>query len=123
MRHKTNTDGNAVSILTLDDDPIMTSTVQAYFQRSGYRVDVENDPYRAIERLRRQHYDILLLDFLMSPICGAQVVEQVRQFDQDIFILLLTGHKSMAPPSRPFVPWTSRGTMRRVTASTSWSCW
>jgi len=98
MRHKASTDGNAFSILTLDDDPIMTSTVQAYFQRSGYQVDVENDPYRAVERLRRQHYDILLLDFLMSPICGDQVVEQVRQFDQDIFIILLTGHKSMAPP-------------------------
>ena len=88
----------AFSILTLDDDPIMTSTVQAYFQRSGYRVDVENDPNRAIERIRNGHYDILLLDFLMTPICGDQVVAQVRQFNQDIFIILLTGHKSMAPP-------------------------
>ena len=88
----------AFSILTLDDDPIMTSTVQAYFQRSGYRVDVENDPNRAIERIRAGHYDILLLDFLMTPICGDQVVAQVRQFNQDIFIILLTGHKSMAPP-------------------------
>lgn len=76
----------------------MTSTVQAYFQRSGYRVDVENDPNRAIERIRNGHYDILLLDFLMTPICGDQVVAQVRQFNQDIFIILLTGHKSMAPP-------------------------
>ena len=32
-------------ILTLDDDVIMTSTLQAYFQRSGYYVDVINDPY------------------------------------------------------------------------------
>ena len=88
----------AFSILTLDDDPIMTSTVQAYFQRSGYRVDVENDPNRAIERIRNGNYDILLLDFLMTPICGDQVVAQVRQFNQDIFIILLTGHKSMAPP-------------------------
>ena len=88
----------AFSILTLDDDPIMTSTIQAYFQRSGYHVDVENDPNQAIERIRTGHYDILLLDFLMSPICGDQVVEQVRQFNQDIFIILLTGHKSMAPP-------------------------
>lgn len=88
----------AFSILTLDDDPIMTSTVQAYFQRSGYRVDVENDPNRAIERIRNGSYDILLLDFLMTPICGDQVVAQVRQFNQDIFIILLTGHKSMAPP-------------------------
>ena len=77
-QHKKNANENAFSILTLDDDPIMTSTVQAYFQRSGYRVDTENDPQAAIERIRNGNYDILLLDFLMSPICGDQVVEQIR---------------------------------------------
>ncbi len=91
---------NAFSILALDDDPIMTSTVQAYFQRSGYRVDVENDPLRAIERIRNGKYDILLLDFLMTPICGDQVVEEIRKFDRELFIILLTGHKTMAPPIR-----------------------
>lgn len=89
---------DALSILTIDDDPIMTSTLQAYFQRSGYRVDTENDPTRGIQRIREGSYDILLLDFLMTPICGNQVVEQVREFNRDIFIILLTGHKSMAPP-------------------------
>ena len=89
---------NRISILTLDDDPIITSTIQAYFQRSGYQVDVENNPYVAIERIRNGSYDILLLDFLMSPICGDQVVEEIRKFNQDLFIILLTGHKSMAPP-------------------------
>ena len=89
---------NQFSILTLDDDPIMTSTIQAYFQRSGYRVDVENDPYKAIERVRDGNYDILLLDFLMTPICGDQVVEEIRKFNRELFIVLLTGHKSMAPP-------------------------
>jgi CheY-like chemotaxis protein len=64
------------SILALDDDEIMTVTLQAYFQSSGYTVDIENDPYRAIERVREQHYDILLLDFLMKPICGDIVVEK-----------------------------------------------
>lgn len=89
---------NRISILTLDDDPIITSTIQAYFQRSGYQVDVENDPYIAIEKIRTGNYDILLLDFLMSPICGDQVVEEIRKFNQDLYIILLTGHKSMAPP-------------------------
>jgi putative nucleotidyltransferase with HDIG domain len=82
----------------LDDDPIITSTIQAYFQRSGYQVDVESNPYTAIERVRTGNYDILLLDFLMAPICGDQVVEEIRKFNQDLFIILLTGHKSMAPP-------------------------
>lgn len=97
-QNKQKSNENAFSILTLDDDPIMTSTIQAYFQRTGYRVDVENDPNRAIERIRQGSYDILLLDFLMTPICGDQVVEQIRQFNREIFIILLTGHKSMAPP-------------------------
>lgn len=87
-------------ILTLDDDVIMTSTLQAYFQRSGYYVDVINDPCRAIEQVREGAYDILLLDFLMTPICGDQVVEEIRKFNKDIYIILLTGHKSMAPPIR-----------------------
>lgn len=86
------------SILTLDDDEIITSTIQAYFQRSGYMVDVECDPLRAIEKIRNNHYDILLLDFLMTPICGDQVVEEIRKFNKELYIILLTGHKSMAPP-------------------------
>ena len=87
-----------ISILTVDDDPIITSTIKDYFERSGYEVDIENNPLNAIERVRTGKYDILLLDFLMSPICGDQVVEEIRKFNKDLFIVLLTGHKSMAPP-------------------------
>lgn len=88
------------SILALDDDRLMTETLQSYFQAAGYRVDIENDPLQAIERLRATKYDILLLDFLMHPICGDEVVRQIREFDRDLFIILLTGHKSLAPPIR-----------------------
>lgn len=87
-----------ISILTVDDDPIITSTIKNYFERSGYSVDIENDPMSAIERVRNGNYDIMLLDFLMSPICGDQVVAEIRKFNTDLFIVLLTGHKSMAPP-------------------------
>ena len=87
-----------ISILTVDDDPIITSTIKNYFERSGYSVDIENNPVSAIERVRNGNYDIMLLDFLMSPICGDQVVAEIRKFNTDLFIVLLTGHKSMAPP-------------------------
>lgn len=89
---------NKIRILALDDDSIMTFTLQSYFSASGFEVDVENNPYAAIEKIRNNHYDILMSDFLMSPICGDKVVEAVREFNNDIFIIFLTGHKSMAPP-------------------------
>ena len=60
---------------------MMTLTLQSYFQAaSGYNVDIENDPLRAIERIK-DHYDILLLDFLMRPINGREVVRnsQIQQ--------------------------------------------
>lgn len=100
MRKNRRTLRNNYRILALDDDPIMTSTLQAYFQRSGYEVDVVNNPLEAVELVRNGHYDILLLDFLMTPICGDQVVEEIRKFNRDLYIILLTGHKSMAPPIR-----------------------
>ena len=87
-----------ISILAVDDDPIITDTIQDYFRRSGYAVDTENNPQVAVDRIRNGNYDILLLDFLMAPICGDQVVAEIREFNRDLFIVLLTGHKSMAPP-------------------------
>lgn len=97
-KHKAAGGESEFSILTLDDDQMMTLTLQTYFQSSGYNVDTETDPYRAIERIREGHYDILLLDFLMTPICGDEVVSRIREFNKELFIVLLTGHKSLAPP-------------------------
>lgn len=92
--------GGELSILAVDDDPIMTLTIQSYFQSAEYAVDTENDPVAAVERVRNGSYDILLMDFLMSPIYGDEVVSRIRVFNKDIYIVLLTGYKSLAPPIR-----------------------
>lgn len=97
-KNKVGSQQNEFKILALDDDPIMTVTLQSYFQTSGYLVDIENNPEKAIERIKEDSYDILLLDFLMTPICGDEVVRQIRQFNDELYIILLTGHKSLAPP-------------------------
>ena len=40
----------------------------------------------------------MILDFIMTPFHGDQVVEEIRKFNKDLYILLLTGHKDLAPP-------------------------
>ena len=40
----------------------------------------------------------MILDFLMTPIHGDEVVEEIRKFNKELYILLLTGHKDLAPP-------------------------
>lgn len=89
---------NGFSIFALDDDTTITAALKAYFESNGYQVDTESDPLRAIESMREKSYDILLLDFLMTPIRGDEVVTRIRRFNTDTFIILLTGHKELAPP-------------------------
>ena len=52
----------------------------------------------AIELVKEDHFDLMLLDFIMTPLHGDQVVEEIRKFNKDLYILLLTGHKDLAPP-------------------------
>ena len=40
----------------------------------------------------------MILDFIMTPFHGDQVVEEIRKFNKELYILLLTGHKDLAPP-------------------------
>jgi putative nucleotidyltransferase with HDIG domain len=48
--------------------------------------------------VRNEKFDLLILDYLMYPIHGDKVVEKIREFNTDLYILLLTGHKDLAPP-------------------------
>ncbi len=56
------------------------------------------DPVEAIEKVRNEHFDLMVLDFIMTPIHGDKVVEEIRKFNKELYILLLTGHKDLAPP-------------------------
>lgn len=52
----------------------------------------------AIEAVKNEHFDLMILDYIMMPYHGDKVVEEIRNFNKDLYILLLTGHKDSAPP-------------------------
>lgn len=85
-------------ILVVDDEPGVIDSLVVVLQRFGYNVTGVTDPLEAIEIIRNEHVDLLILDFLMSPIHGDQVVERIREFNKELYILLLTGYKDLAPP-------------------------
>ena len=85
-------------ILAVDDEEGIIDSLSIVLKRSGYHFIGITDPAKAIELVRNEHFDLLLLDFLMSPYHGDQVVEEIRKFDKELYILLLTGHKDLAPP-------------------------
>lgn len=85
-------------IIAVDDDPGVIDTLSVFLKRSGYDLVGVTNPLEAVEKIRTEHFDLLILDFIMTPIHGDAVVEEIRKFNKDLYILLLTGHKDLAPP-------------------------
>ena len=99
MRKGLNNDvSNGYKILAVDDEAGILDSLSIFTRRSGYNFTGITDPLEAIERIKNEHFDLLVLDFIMSPIHGDQVVEEIRKFNKELYILLLTGHKDLAPP-------------------------
>ena len=85
-------------ILAVDDEEGILDSLQVFLTKEGYSFVGVTDPVEAIEKLKAEHFDLMLLDFIMTPLHGDQVVEEIRKFNKELYILLLTGHKDLAPP-------------------------
>lgn len=98
MRHCRTNPLSSYRILLVDDEPGIIKSLEVLLKRIGYYFKGETDPLKAIEIIRNEPYDMLVLDYLMQPLHGDKVVAKIREFNQDIYILLLTGYKDLAPP-------------------------
>lgn len=93
-----NTENRQYKIIAVDDEQGIVDSLSIFLKRTGYQFTGVTDPMEAIERVRNEHFDLMILDFIMTPFHGDQVVEEIRKFNKDLYILLLTGHKDLAPP-------------------------
>lgn len=99
MRHSIENNQNSdFKIIVVDDEIGIIDSLSIFLKRSGYNFTGITDPLEAIERVKNEHFDLMILDFIMTPIHGDQVIEEIRKFNKDLYILLLTGHKDLAPP-------------------------
>ncbi len=98
MRKRKITPHSNYRIIAVDDELGILESLEVVLRRNGYDFVGETDPIRAIERIKNEHFDLMILDYLMFPLHGDEVVRQIREFDREIYILLLTGHRELAPP-------------------------
>lgn len=96
MRLKDTIQKEDYKIMVVDDEQGIIDSLVMFLNK--YEVKGYTNPMEAIEALKTEHFDLLILDFLMMPIHGDQVVEEIRKFNSSLYILLLTGHKDLAPP-------------------------
>jgi signal transduction histidine kinase len=68
-------------ILVVDDEMINRVLLSTNLQESGYIVETAEDGQQALEMLRAQPFDVVLLDLIMPKVDGYQVLAQMKGDD------------------------------------------
>jgi DNA-binding response OmpR family regulator len=82
----------SLKVLIADDEPNIVVSLEFMMKREGYEVLVARDGAQALEAIRRERPQLVLLDGMMPGMSGFEVCEAVRAAEQlrEIKILMLT---------------------------------
>jgi DNA-binding NtrC family response regulator len=81
----------AVWILIVDDDRAFRLSTAELLRQDGYEVRTVADAQQAVDALREQPFDLMLLDLRMPGVDGMRVIETLRQWGEGIPILMISG--------------------------------
>ena len=85
-----------IKVLMVDDNVNMTGMVKDYFKKNKMIEisDVCHDGEEAIENIKKNKYDLLLLDLIMPKKDGIVVLEELKKLNLDMKIIVLSSYDS-----------------------------
>ena len=84
-----------LSVLLLDDEPIVGERLGPALTKIGCDVEAFEDPKKALERIDQKAFDVVVTDIRMGEIDGMQVLDRVRSQSPRTKVILITGYAMM----------------------------
>ena len=78
------------SILVVDDERMFCEVLNDFLARKGYCVTVAYDGDSALEAYVRKRPDAVLLDLRMPGKNGLEILQQLKEIDQDAVVIMVT---------------------------------
>lgn len=76
-------------ILVADDEDILRILIADTLE-DDFEIEEAEDGKEALEKIRATDYDLIILDYMMPYLTGLEVLEQVRNDQNDTRVLMLT---------------------------------
>ncbi|MFD0888145.1 response regulator transcription factor [Streptosporangium algeriense] len=88
-------DGEAARVLVVDDEPALREALQSSLEFEGYRVGLAGDGQAALDALRREPYELVLLDVMMPGLDGLTACRRLRAAGNHVPVLMLTARDAV----------------------------
>lgn len=85
---------NNLSVLIVDDEEELVSTLGERLELRGINTQIATDGERALEIIKSNPPQVVVLDVMMPGMGGFQILEQMKLLNIKIPVLLLTGYGS-----------------------------
>jgi len=82
-------------LMLVDDDPLITSGTGADLAQKGYAVTTANSGDEAIQLLKRSSFDLVIVDLVMTPVNGLEVLKASKEICPETMVIVLTGYGNM----------------------------
>jgi PAS domain S-box-containing protein len=82
----------AKTVMVVDDDPDIAQLVRLQLENNGYRVLTMNRGHKALETIKQEKIDLIVLDRLLPDMNGLELLDAVKQdpATADIPVIMLT---------------------------------
>src|SRR5215469_11103932 len=84
--------GSLGKVLIIDDESAIRESLQTLLELEGYEVDTASDGDEGLTRLAEHPYDLVLLDFAMPERNGIEVLQEIRERDVDLAVIMITAY-------------------------------
>ena len=84
-----------LSVLVVDDDLDVREYLRDFLASEGYGVNTVDDPTAVVEELRQGDYHVVVLDLMMPKLSGIDLLGRIREVDDDVAVIILTGFPSL----------------------------
>ena len=75
-------------VLVVDDEKLIVKGIRFSLEQDDLKVDCAYDGEEALEYVRNNQYDIILLDVMLPKLTGFEVCQQIREFSSVPIIML-----------------------------------
>lgn len=79
----------AKKVLVVDDEKLIVKGIRFSLEQEGMQVDCAYDGQEALDMIKANTYDVILLDVMLPKFNGYEVCQQVREFS-DVPIIMVT---------------------------------
>jgi DNA-binding NtrC family response regulator len=82
----------SLSVLIVEDGETQREMLRDFLEGEGFEVSEAANGERAVERVEKGFFDLLLLDFKMPGMDGMEVLERVKAMNPEIDVIMMTAY-------------------------------